>query len=525
MPIPSALFRCDASPTIGAGHVTRCLALAEALAEAGWQVTFAVGRGTAAMASATTAAGFALYELDAAPADEPAALRTTFPEGVDLLVVDHYQRDVLFETACRGWAKRILAFDDATDRDHDCDFLLDAAATDSSIYDGRMPATARLLLGSSYALVRRSFIARRPAALARRDGRTAKTILVSLGATDQNNVTAMVLDALADIAKKYSILVALSSRAPHVETVRARLPRNARLLLDVGDMAELIADADIGIGGAGTNGYERAVLGLPSLLLRLADNQRGIAALMVRAGAALDSGALDGGLAPRLRELVGSLMTEPAARIRQSQAAAVLIDGRGAHRIMIALLDAAAAKDATPVGLRLAGPADENWLLNLQREPGTRRHSREPAVPNADEHHRWMARTLADPARLLMIVEADCTPVGTLRLDRLAERGGAPHFEVSLAVRAAFGNRGIGTAALVLARRLLPLAVLEAEIAPANVASRRAFTRAGFHPAGGDLLLHDPSQNARNQKDASPPFRAKPPATADGDAVGQGRVG
>lgn len=521
-----AVFRCDASPEIGAGHVSRCIAFGEALAATGWHVAFASRHGTAAMVPAVVAAPFSLCELDGTAEDEVIQLRARYPDGIDLFVADHYQRDVHFEEACRPFTRQILVLEDATGRPHDCDFLLDAATTNCSAYQGRVPAQARLLLGPTYALVRRSFIARRAEALRRRDGRPVENILISFGATDPMNVTAIALDALAPYADEISITIALSSRAPHVETVRARLPRNARLVLDAANMAELITDADIGLGGAGTSGYERAVLGLPSLLLRLADNQRGIAALMVQAGAALDAGTLDAGLGSRLRGLVGGLMADPAARTRHARAAAALVDGRGAARIMVAALDPAAAKDATPVRLRLAEPADESWLLDLQREPDTRRHSRNPAVPNADEHHRWMARTLADPARLLMIVEAGYAPVGMLRLDRLAERGGPPHYEVSLVVRAAFGNRGIGTAALALARRLLPGAVLKAGIALANVTSRRAFARAGFRPAGGDLMLHDPSQGGRNREDACHrPFDVKRWTSGGGDAIGEGRAG
>jgi UDP-2,4-diacetamido-2,4,6-trideoxy-beta-L-altropyranose hydrolase len=332
MTAPLALFRCDASPTIGAGHVTRCMALAEMLAGAGWRIGFAVGDETISIVPALAASGFKVDVL--ADTDrEPDALREKASGHADLLVVDHYQRDIAFEKACRSFARKVLVLDDATGREHDCDVLVDAAATSAELYARHVPAHARVLTGSAYALMRRSFVSHRDTALARRDGRPVSEILVSCGATDPANATMGVLEALDDVADDVVVTVVLSSRAPQVDAVRRRLRGKARLLLDAEDMAELMTNADLAIGAPGSTTYERAVLGLPSILVMLADNQRGIARLMTEAGAAVDAGALDNGVVPRLRRLVENILKDGGARIRLAQAASALVDGRGAARI------------------------------------------------------------------------------------------------------------------------------------------------------------------------------------------------
>ncbi len=480
--MPLAVFRCDASPTIGAGHVSRCLALAEALTDAGWRVRFVVGPETVAITP-----NVASYDPHVLPAaeDDVQAIQSEAGEAADLIVVDHYGRDAAFEAACRPFAHTILAFDDMTGRDHDCDIILDAAAKGPEQYRRHVPEGCQVLAGPAYAIVRKAFIAARPAALARHDGRAVLNILVSCGATDPFNVTATVLDALADLPADVRVTAVLSSKAAHLDTVRRNLRPQMTLVTDAGNMAELMTQADLAIGAPGTTSYERAVLGLPSILVTLADNQRGIAATMTEAGAAVDAGDNDAGLAQRVRRLANSLLQDATARARLSSAASRLVDGRGAIRVLLACVEPIAAKDGVRVQLRSAGVQDEAWLLELQRQPSTRRFYRNPAVPSREEHHEWLKRTLDDPMKLLFVIESGGEPVGTLRLDQLSGDNEAILYEVSIAVDAAHANRGIGSAALGLIRRLMPAAQFEADIAPENIASQRAFAHAGYQPLGG----------------------------------------
>jgi UDP-2,4-diacetamido-2,4,6-trideoxy-beta-L-altropyranose hydrolase len=491
MAVPSALFCCDASPLIGAGHVMRCLALAEGLGEAGWRIGFAVGKEAVPTVPFLAASGFNVHVLSDAD-NGPEALREQASGRADLLVVDHYKRDVAFETTCRAFAKKIVVLDDATGRNHDCDILVDAAASSKEFYAGHVPAHARVLAGPAYALIRRSFVADREMALARRDGRPVKEILVSCGATDPANATAAVLDSINDVVEDVAVTVVLSSQAPYVEAVRKRLRGNARLLVDVADMAELMTNSDLAIGASGSTAYERAVLGLPSILVTIADNQRGVAHLMSRAGAALDAGMLDADFVLRLRSLITGLIAAGAVRRRMAQDASALIDGRGTARIAVAVLDDRVAKDGARVRLRLAEPDDEGWLLKLQQDPQTRRYFRNAATPTTQEHHDWMRRTLADLKRLLLIVEANGEPVGSVRLDRLSNEDGKARHEVSVAIDPTRHGRGIASAALRLVRGLMPGAALDATILPTNQASRALFERSGYLALSGDVYRSKP---------------------------------
>ncbi len=485
------VFRCDASPTIGGGHVMRCLALAETMGETGWDVTFASRPSTVATLPMLAQTGYALRHVTAAITDEPGELTRLLPDGCDLLVVDNYGWDATCERACRGWAQSILVLDDVTGRNHDCDVLLDSAAANKLLYSNRVPGEAVVLTGPRHALVRRAFVRQRAAAMARRRGEPVRSVLVSFGATDPFNAAAIALDALAEILPEALVTVALSSHAPHLEALRQRAGRRVRFALDVTDMASLLATADLAIGAAGGMAFERAALGLASVIVIVADNQRNLGALLASAGAAIDAGPLDAGTPERLRHAILTLVGDAARRDAMADAAAALVDGRGPRRVMSVLAGRESLADGARVGLSLVEPEECDLILTWQREPGARRYSRNRQTPSAEEHRRWFAATLASEDRRLMMIRIDDVAVGNLRLDRLA--ASPERYEVSIIVSQAARGRGVAHAALRLARRLAPRALLDAVIHPRNTASLTVFRKSGYRHVADDLYRSVPA--------------------------------
>ena len=119
----SVLFRADASPGLGIGHVMRCLTLAAALGEHGCRCRFACTKETLDTVAALRAAPVEVTVLPEGAGDDPAALCALPP--ADWAVIDHYCLDAAYERGLRPWADRILVIDDLVDRRHDCDILLD----------------------------------------------------------------------------------------------------------------------------------------------------------------------------------------------------------------------------------------------------------------------------------------------------------------------------------------------------------------------------------------------------------------
>ena len=332
-----AVFRADASPTIGAGHVMRCLTLADALAEQGWRCAFVCNIGASGVVPSLAGSDHRIEELTAP--DRPDALRRLWPEGCDLLIVDHYRLDAAFETACRPWAECVLVIDDLADRPHDCDYLLDQTfGRQVGAYAGLVPAGCLILTGAKYALLRSQFaIARQDALEKRTNDDSIRRILVSLGSTDPDNMTAMVLGGLSLVPVNYVTDVVLGSAAPHLDQVQAIIARSQNVIdihIDHRDMAGLYKSADIAIGAAGSSTWERCCVGLPSLMIATADNQLTIAAELHKAGAAMFLGKSDQIDAQLIADVIFKFIETPSILFEMRRKAAEICDGLGTERMV-----------------------------------------------------------------------------------------------------------------------------------------------------------------------------------------------
>jgi UDP-2,4-diacetamido-2,4,6-trideoxy-beta-L-altropyranose hydrolase len=482
---PVVVFRADASVAIGGGHVVRCLALANALQDVGMTCWFAGLAETLATVPELARSGHHWIEVSA-PGNATAMLHAIAaggPSSCDWLIVDHYRWDAAEESRCRTWARNILVIDDLADRSHDCDLLLDQTyGRTVAEYGGLVPSGCEMLTGTSCALLRPEFAAARPASLKRRcDGRLDR-VLITMGLTDPVGATPVLVKQLLNSGMPLKIDVVLGMSAPYLDEVRQIASANeGALAVHAGTsaMAELMSNADIAFGAAGSTSWERCCVGLPSALLVLADNQQEIAERLAAASAAIHLGRFEDIEPMAVARVLSDLRRSPRRLVEMARSAAAVCDGRGIRRVGMRL-QPEHSRDGSPVWLRPVTAEDVDLLRQLQSEDGARQFMRNPLVPSPEEHQAWLAQRLADPDCLFSIVTCDGEPAGSLRLDQV-ETGS---FEISITIGSAFRGRGIGLAALALARRLVPEAELRAEVIAGNMGSEALFTAAGFTPTG-----------------------------------------
>jgi UDP-2,4-diacetamido-2,4,6-trideoxy-beta-L-altropyranose hydrolase len=319
------LFVADAGPEIGGGHVMRCLTLARALIERGAECAFVATPEVAKI-------------LDAFADSSVGRVETGSAEGFDACVFDSFRMDA--DDHCRiAQGRPTLAIDNLADRPLACDLLMEPdPGRDAADYDGLVPGGAKLLLGPEFALVRPEFAALRAS---RKPGSDVRRVLVSMGLTDVGGITARVVDRILPRLGEAKLDIVVGQGAPSLERLKVLQARDPRVgvHVDVRDMASLMAKADVCIGAGGASIWERATLGLPTLLVVLAENQASVATWLAGHDVSEIADARSSDFDAAFDRGFVTLMRNSDRRARLSVASAKLCDGLGVARVADAFLE------------------------------------------------------------------------------------------------------------------------------------------------------------------------------------------
>jgi UDP-2,4-diacetamido-2,4,6-trideoxy-beta-L-altropyranose hydrolase len=486
-------LRVDASSRIGLGHLLRCLSLAQALKRCGAEPHFLLRDSDVDGAASIRAAGFtsvqlplpavhAMGRLADGQADAQACIATLRDAPPAWVIVDHYGLDATWHLALRdALACRIAAIDDLADRPLDVAALIDHNLVPTGTHRERYAAVlqrepARWLCGPRHALLGPAY-ADLPAFSVQPD---VRSLGIFMGGTDPRGVSATVLAACRDAGFTGPVEIVSTSASPALPALQEAIAADGRatLSLDLPDLAAFYARHDLQVGAGGGGAWERCAVGVPSLTLCVADNQRAVIPALVAMGA---TAGADGVTREAVATALRPLLADAARRHELSLTAATVVDGWGARRVALALL-----ADTRPT-LRAATMLDAERLWQWRNHPATRAVSRQQDEIPLAAHRQWLQRLLEAGRSRLHVASLGGQDFGVIRFDPLHD----DTWEVSLYLAPQLHGLGLGTALLRAGEAALrhdlgaPLHV-HAEVLPGNTGSRRLFESAGYRqqPAG-----------------------------------------
>lgn len=486
--VMKVIIRADASLWIGNGHIMRCLVLAEALSGFGYQVTFACRPQRGDLIDFILKRGFKAISL--APvvnnktplnnADYLTWLQRSVIEdandfievvgSVDVVVTDHYALGAQWQGVVKSSLRcKIVAIDDLL-RDHNAELILDQTLGRK---ESEYHSAGKVLVGSQHALLAANFAQCRELALDSTLMTTPPNVLLSMGGVDQPNATLHVLKNLVG-QRDCLITVLLGPKAPHYPQVKAFCAAHDNVTHHsfIHDMATLMLKHDVAIGAPGTTSWERACLGLPSILIPLANNQTTISHNLVQHHAAI---AIDLDDIPAKLLSAYDALLEEWYRYRESNLK--LCDGLGVNRVALAIKNIVEESPQT-VELRRAADGDIALIYNWQCHSETRKYALNPQVPSWDDHKAWMGRKLNSLSDYFYIIQDPnaLKSLGALRLDRIK----AGEYLISIFISPDAFGKGIATQALALVDVIHPNITIHATVLEKNSASQALFERAKY---------------------------------------------
>jgi spore coat polysaccharide biosynthesis predicted glycosyltransferase SpsG len=191
----------------------------------------------------------------------------------------------------------------------------------------------QLLLGTKYALLRKEFLQSQTSTPSIPD--KAKNILITLGGSDPDNVTLKTIEALKLLKDTdWEAKVIVGGSYHHHKSLENIAKDKIELIHDSDRMPELMQWADCSISGGGSTCWELAYMGVPGILLVIADNQLESARMLAEQGAFLTIENATQVKPDTIARTLSELIANRELRMQLSHNANQLIDGNGISRII-----------------------------------------------------------------------------------------------------------------------------------------------------------------------------------------------
>jgi len=448
-------IRADASTAIGSGHIMRCIALAQAWQERGGCVTFLSHCQNEALQQRIIREGFEFVFVDR-PHPDPADLTQVLERvqnfrngsGIPWLVLDGYHFDSDYQKSIREAGNRLVVIDDYNHLpNYHADILLN-----QNIGAERIPYSCDLktvkLLGPKYALLRTEFLNGKNRI--QKHHRRQRRIMVTLGGADPDNITLKVLKALLQTRlKSFGVDIILGPANTNIKKLeleiksarKASMPlANTMQLLYNTNMADIMARADMAISAGGSTCWELCFLGIPSLLIIAAENQRSTAVGLDHIGVACCLGWHEEVDPARLSSTLKNLLCNFDQLRSMSLRASKIVDGKGRSRLLNLMDWIETPRCKNDFSLRKARIKDAFQLWMLANDIDVRRNSFNTRPIIYDDHVRWLKEKLASDTSVIYVLDVSEVLVAQIRYDKNDSIA-----EIDYAVKPAFRGKNIGS--------------------------------------------------------------------------------
>jgi UDP-2,4-diacetamido-2,4,6-trideoxy-beta-L-altropyranose hydrolase len=454
MEVVRVAFRVDSSYEIGTGHVKRCLSLASELARYQVQCIFFIKDLQGSLTEEIASSGHQVVILDYG---NKFTSKQDFDQTLDaeliiehlkimrpnLLIVDHYRIDIIWERKIKPYVEDVVVIDDYLNRPHDCSYFFN-----QNYFLGETLETScinfkkGLFVGTRFALLGIEYLEKRMEMLKLKKSSTTSNslkCLVYFGGSDSENLILRMLN----IVKKglfpqiqFNMILGVNNRNSADVKIKSISQKNIAIHEHSKSLVSLLSESDIAIGSPGSTTWERMCLGIPSILISIADNQDSNLNYLSISGCIVSAGKIQDLTDEKIERSIKLLMNEKFLN-EMKKKCLTLVDGYGAKRVAQIILPNLKKK----YSLRSAQNYDIYMLYNWANEESVRENSLISDQISWERHAAWFAKKIYEKNSKLYILEVNLLPTGIVRFEYSQELSAAV---ISFSIDQAFRSRGYG---------------------------------------------------------------------------------
>jgi UDP-2,4-diacetamido-2,4,6-trideoxy-beta-L-altropyranose hydrolase len=333
----SVLCRVDGGPSVGLGHLQRCLSLAEALRRQGMTVLF-LAQESVDVRARVDEAGFKFLSSswDSSDAggsrDQDGVIAAASMHGCECVILDSYHIDSEYISAVRHAGFITIVVDDLAAHPFAAHLVVNGAAGSESLPYRSSVGDTIFLLGPNYAPLHTVFWD----APARVPSPTVNRILVTVGGADAVQALQPILRSVDTVPAPFSVTAVIGPFADvnTLESVPGAYCHRLTVARAPHHLRDLMAEADLAVSAGGQTLYELAACGIPTVAVQVSDNQRFNVRCLAAARVVRDGGRVEeSDFESRLSQIVTELIGDRGQRARMSKDGRRLVDGRGAARV------------------------------------------------------------------------------------------------------------------------------------------------------------------------------------------------
>lgn len=328
------LFRVEATPELGLGHLMRCLALAEKFKESVSNTNIVFITSSSAAGEQIKRYGYKLINLSSSKnmVEEIEYYKKYLKKAIFITDIPDISEDYL--RTLKKKVCSVVSIDDGSDTVFYSDILISPNLNPN--INHKYSSRTQHYSGAKYVILKKAF--EKYGIKKKQIKREAKSLFICFGGSDRNNITQKVVNIIQNMDINILIVVGIMYSYYNELVKDIKEYRNIQIKRNAHNMDELIYDADLAIISGGTLLYETCAVRTPAIVICQNREQNRESEFFAENNAAINLGTFDNINEDTARNTILKLISDYDKRELLSKNARQLIDGRGADRIVNIIL-------------------------------------------------------------------------------------------------------------------------------------------------------------------------------------------